>query len=205
MYRATLNALAQYGPRRTGVTHIARLARCNRSYLYRNWASPQTLIREATLTELRRLLDVACQPPGTLPPPPCLSVLVVVRAARLLREHPVVGAMARREPELAFAAVLNPNSIWHRTAWHWLCTHVTARIPRGAEQDMATLTVLTTALPYALTPLPDAADPAAWRASVARRVSLALHAGLGLPPACPDCTHGPDAGEPAPGVISPVS
>ncbi|MFF3908396.1 hypothetical protein ACFYZJ_20970 [Streptomyces sp. NPDC001848] len=191
VYRATLDALAQYGPRRVGVTHVARLARCNRSYLYRNWAGPQVLIRDATLAELQRLLHVAREVPGPLPPPRCLAVRVVVRAARLLREHPVVRTMALTAPELVHAAVLRPATVWHRTAWDWLHRHVTGYLPRGTTRDTVTLAVLATALPYALTPPPEVPDHAAEREAVDRRLSLALHACLGLPPACPDCADTP--------------
>ncbi|MFF4208610.1 hypothetical protein ACFYZE_04385 [Streptomyces sp. NPDC001796] len=191
VYRAPLAALAQYGPQRVGVTHNARLARCNRSYLYRNWAGPQVLIRDATLAELRRLLQVACEAPGPLPPPRCLAVRVVVRAARLLREHPATRAMALTAPDLVHEAVLRPTTIWHRTTWEWLRRHVTGHLPRGATPDAVTLAVLTTALPYALTPPPEVPDPAAERETVDRRLSLALHCCLGLPPACPDCAAPP--------------
>lgn len=191
VYRATLDALAQYGPRRVGVTHVARLARCNRSYLYRNWAGHQVLIRDATLAELRRLLQVACEAPGPLPPPRCLAVRVVVRAARLLREHPATRAMALTAPDLTHAAVLRPTTVWHRTACDWLRRHVTGHLPRGATQDTVTLAVLTTALPYALTPPSEDPDPTAEREAVDHRLSLALHSCLGLPPACPDCAPPP--------------
>ncbi|WP_146067829.1 TetR/AcrR family transcriptional regulator [Streptomyces sp. Ru72] len=191
VYRATLDALAQYGPQRVGVTHIARLARCNRSYLYRNWAGPQALIRDATLTELRRLLQVAREAPGPLPPPRCLAVRVMVRAARLVREHPATKAMALTAPDLMHTAVLSPTTLWHRTACDWLRRHVTGHLPRGATQDAVTLAVLTTALPYALTPPPEDRDPSGEREAVDHRLSLALHCCLGLPPACPDCADPP--------------
>ncbi len=190
VYRAALDALAQYGPRRVGMTHIARLARCNRAYLYRNWAGPQALIRNATLTELARLLDVARDVPDPLPPR-CLSVRIVVRAARLVREHPAARTMALSSPELVHAAALRPTTVWHRTAWSWLREHVTGHLPRGATQDTVTLAVLTIALPYALTPPPDSPDPAAERQAVDRRVSQALHPCLGLPPECLDCADPP--------------
>ncbi|MPY62378.1 TetR/AcrR family transcriptional regulator [Streptomyces spongiae] len=190
VYRATLDALAEYGPRRVGVTHIARRARCNRSYLYRHWSSTQALIRDATLAELRHVLDVARDVPGPLPPSHCLAPRVVVRAARLVREHPVVRTMAVTDPELTHAAVLRPTTVWHTAAWSWLCRHVTAHLPLGAAQDVATLAVLTTALPYALTPPPDSPDrsgPAAERASIDDRLGASLHLCLGLSAACPDC------------------
>lgn len=190
VYRATLDALAEHGPRRVGVTHIARLARCNRSRLYRNWRSTQALIRDATLAELKRVLDVARDVPGPLPPPRCLAVRVVVRAARLLREHPVIRTMAVTDPEFTHGAVLRPTTIWHATAWSWLGRHVTAHLPMGAAQDTVTLAVLTTALPYALTPPPDSpdrSDPDAERASLDDRLSLTLHRCLELPAPCPDC------------------
>ena len=186
VYRATLDALAVHGPRRVGVTHIARLADTNRPFFYRNWATPSVLLRDATLRELERLLHIAREVPDPPPQPQCQAVRRVVRAARLLREHPVVGAMARTEPALTYAAVLRPNTVWHQTAWHWLSEHVTGHLPRGTEQDTVTVAVLTTALPYALIPPEASPDPIAERASVDRRLSQAVHACLGLPPACPD-------------------
>ncbi|MEV6593627.1 TetR/AcrR family transcriptional regulator [Streptomyces acidicola] len=190
VYRAALDALAEHGPRRVGVTHIARRARCNRSYLYRNWRSTKALIRDATLAELKHVLDVALDVPDPPLPPRCLAVRVVVRAARLLREHPVVRTMAVTDPELTHGAVLRPTTVWHATAWSWLCRHVTAHLPMGAAQDAVTLAVLTTALPYALTPppeSPDRSDPDSERASIDDRLSLSLHLCLGLPATCPDC------------------
>jgi AcrR family transcriptional regulator len=188
VHRATVDALAQHGPRRTGVTHIARLAGTNRPYLYRNWPGPEALIREATLAELERVLHVAGLLPDPVPPAPCIPVHLVVRAARLLREHPVIGAMARTGPELAHAAVLRPDTVWHDTAWTWLYGKVTHHLPRGSAQDTATRAVFTTALPYALTPPPDSPDPLAERAAIDRALSLALHPCLGLPLDCRTCT-----------------
>lgn len=186
VYRAALDALAQHGPRRVGVTHIARLAVTNRPFVYRNWSSPQALLRTATLRELKRVLDVAHDAPGPSRPPLCQAVLIVVRAARLLREHPVVDTLARTEPALAHAAVLRPSTVWHDTAWQWLSTHVTGHLGRGRAQDTATLAVLTTALPYALTPpgLPADADE---RAAIDARLASALHLCLGAPAPCADC------------------
>ncbi|GAB2804384.1 hypothetical protein GCM10027073_41290 [Streptomyces chlorus] len=186
VYRAALDALAQYGPRRTGVTHIARLADTNRPFIYRNWPSAQALVRAATLRELERVLDVARDAPGPLPPPRCHAVRVVVRAARILREHPVVATMARTEPALTHTAVLRLSTVWHDTAWHWLSKHVTGHLPPGAAQDTATLAVLTTALPYALTPPGLPAVPAE-RAAVDERLSTALHLCLEASVPCPDC------------------
>ncbi|MEU6094529.1 hypothetical protein [Streptomyces sp. NPDC047079] len=188
VYRATLDALAQYGPRRAGVAHIARLADTNRTFIYRNWADPQALIRNATLGELKHLLQLARDVPGPLLPPGCLAIRVVLRATRLLREHPVVGAMARTEPTLAHTAVLRPTTVWHETAWQWLTEHVTGHLPRGPERNTATLAVLTTALPYAFTPPLEGPEDATEQASLYRRLSTSLHLCLGLPADCPDCT-----------------
>ncbi|MGW3493927.1 hypothetical protein [Streptomyces sp. NPDC001020] len=63
--------------------------------------------------------------------------------------------------------------------------------PRGPEQDTTTLAVLTTALPYALTPPPDSPDPTAERASIDRRLGASLHPCLGLPAGCELCTEPP--------------
>jgi AcrR family transcriptional regulator len=187
VYRAALAALAEHGPRRVGVTHIARLAGTNRTFVYRNWAGPQALLKDATLHELRHVLHKAREVPEQLPPTPCLAVRTVVRAAGLLREHPVVGAMARTDPALTYAAVLRPTTPWHQLAWRWLTEHVTGHLPRGVEQDTTTLAVLTTALPYALTPPQNPPDPVSERAAVDRRLGQALHACLGAPLNCPDC------------------
>ncbi|MFG1666355.1 TetR/AcrR family transcriptional regulator [Streptomyces sp. Y7] len=182
VYRATLEALAQYGPRRAGMTQIARLADTNRPFLYRNWASRDALIREATQLELRRLLFVAREVPDTVPPR-CRQAHFVVRAARLLREHPVVGTTARTAPELVHTAVLSPVSDWHTTAWLWLREHVTGHIKTPAERDSATLAVLTTALPYALTPSTNPPDPEE-RAAVDARLSTAVHLCLAVGTPC---------------------
>ncbi len=187
VYRATLDALALHGPRRVGVTHIARLADTNRQYIYRNWPSLDVLLRDATLQELKHLLYLAREVPSSQQPPPqCRPVLLAVRAARLLREHPVVAAMARTEPALTYAAVLRPHTVWHLTFQQWLGEHVTAHLPTATERHTATLAVLTTAMPYALVPPAESPDPAAERAAVDGRLSQALHACLGLPLACPD-------------------
>ncbi|MGH1554731.1 TetR/AcrR family transcriptional regulator [Streptomyces sp. L7] len=138
VHRATLDAMALRGPRRVGVTHIARLADSNRQFFYRNWASPQVLLREATLQELKRVLERALEVPSPLPPRECLGVRFVVRAARLLREHPVVAAMARTEPTMTYAAVLRTDTEWHGIARQWLTEHVTPHLPRGTEQDTVT-------------------------------------------------------------------
>jgi len=185
VYRATLDAMAMRGPRRVGVTHIARLADSNRQFFYRNWADPQVLLREATLQELKHVLQRALEVPSPLPPRECLGVRFVVRAARLLREHPVVAATARTEPAMTYAAVLRTDTEWHGTAWDWLTEHVTPHLPRGTERDTVTLAVLTTALPYALIP-PEEPPSEAERAAVDHRLSQALHACLGLPLTCPD-------------------
>jgi AcrR family transcriptional regulator len=182
VYRATLDALAQYGPRRAGMTQIARLADTNRPFLYRNWSGREALIREATRLELRRLLHVAREVSEPLPPR-CLQARFVVRAARLLREHPVIGTMARVDPELVHFAILRPVTDWHTTAWFWLREHVTGHITEEAERDRATLAVLTTALPYALTPATNSSDPEE-RATIDARLSTAVHACLAAPTPC---------------------
>lgn len=184
MYRATLDAMAMRGPRRVGVTHIARLADSNRQFFYRNWTSPQVLLREATLQELKRVLHLALEVPSPPPAPECLGVHFVARAARMLREHPVVAAMARTEPAMTYAAVLRTDTEWHGIAWQWLTEHVTPHLRGSAERDMVTLAVLTTALPYALIP-PEEPPSEAERAAVDSRLSQALHACIGLPPTCP--------------------
>ncbi len=185
VYRAALDALAQHGPGRAGVTHIARLAGTNRTFLYRNWASPQALFREATLHELGRLLYVAREVAAPLPPR-CLEARIVVRAARLVREHPVVRTMARTDPELVHAAILRSATEWHTLAWSWLREHVTGRLPGTVDRDHATLAVLTVALPYALTPPKDHSDPEE-RATIDARLSTAVHLCLAPSSPCTDC------------------
>ncbi|MEV6940736.1 TetR/AcrR family transcriptional regulator [Streptomyces sp. NPDC051172] len=187
VHRAVLDALAEHGPRRVGVTHIARLADTNRPFIYRNWRSPRALLEEATLHELRRVLHRAREVPGGPLSENCLAVRTVVRAAGLLRGHPVVRAMARTDPALTYAAVLHPTTAWHQLAWHWLSDHVTGHLPRGAEQDSVTLAVLTAALPYALVPSGNPQESAAENAAVDRRLGQVLHACLGVPLNCPAC------------------
>ncbi|WP_189325629.1 TetR/AcrR family transcriptional regulator [Streptomyces flaveus] len=185
VHRATLDALAQYGPRRAGMTQIARLAGTNRPYLYRNWASREALVREATRLELKHLLYLARETVDPLPPR-CLAVRFVVRAARLVREHPVVRTMARTDPDLVHASILRPATDWHSLAWAWLCDYVTGHLAAGAERDSTTLAVLTTAIPYALTPPADSSTPED-RAAIDARLSTAVHLCLGASLPCTDC------------------
>ncbi|NGO41916.1 hypothetical protein [Streptomyces ureilyticus] len=63
-------------------------AATSRQYLYRNWPDFQVLIQKACEAELDRLLDVASCTGGT-PPQTSRLPAQIVRAARLLREHPV--------------------------------------------------------------------------------------------------------------------
>jgi AcrR family transcriptional regulator len=179
VHRAALEALALYGPRRAGMAQIARLADTNRPFLYRNWASREALIREATEQELKRLLYLAreLRDPS---PSACPQAQIVVRAARLLREHPAVGTTARTDPQLVHAAILRPGTTWHTTAWFWLREHVTGHIADAAERDRATLAVLTTALPYALTPPADPSDLSE-RAAIDTRLSTAVQLCLSGP------------------------
>lgn len=188
VHRATLEALARFGPGRTGMTQIARLADTNRPFLYRNWIGREALIREATRFELRRLLYVAREVTEPLPPR-CLQARFVVRAARLLREHPVIGTMARTDPELVHSAILRPVTDFHTTAWFWLSEHVTGHITEAAERDRTTLAILTTALPYALTPptnptVPDERDTIDARLSTAVHLCLAAPAARAAPQPC---------------------
>lgn len=185
VHRAAVDALAEHGHRQAGVTHVARLADTNRQYLYRNWRSLDDLFREATLSELDHVLDRAHELPDPLPPRCCVPVHKVVRAARLVREHPVVATLARTAPEVTFAAVLRPTTPWHDLAWRWLFACVAPRLPKGTETEPRLLAVLTAALPYALAPGGESD-----RAAADRRLSLTLHAVLGLPVPCPDC-HAP--------------
>lgn len=184
VYRATLEALAQHGPRRAGMTQIARLADTNRPFLYRNWAGREALIEEATRLELKRLLFIAREVTGALPQP-CRQAQFVVRAARLLREHPVVATMARTDPELVRSAILRPVTDWHTTAILWLREHVTDHMTAAADRDGTALAVLTTALPYALTPPADPSDLSE-RAAIDTRLGRAIHLCLAASSPCPE-------------------
>ncbi|MGW3725320.1 hypothetical protein [Streptomyces sp. NPDC000851] len=109
-----------------------------------------------------------------------------MRAARLVREHPVVRTVARTDPELVHTAILRPVTDWHAMAWSWLHDHVTGHLTAAAERDSTTWAVLTMALPYALTPPPDSSDPGE-RAVIDARLSTAVHLCLGVSPPCTDC------------------
>ncbi|NUR00346.1 MAG: helix-turn-helix transcriptional regulator [Streptomyces sp.] len=180
--RATLEALAQYGPRRAGMTQIARLADTNRLFLYRNWAGREALVEQAVRLELRRLLHLAREVREPLPSP-CMEARIVVRAARLLREHPVVGTAARTDPELVHTAILRPATELHTTAWFWLSEHVTGHITEPAARERTTLAILTSALPYALTPPADPSDLSE-RAAIDDRLNTAVHLCLAAPSPC---------------------
>lgn len=185
VYRAVLATLAEHGPRRPPLAQVARLAATNRQYLYRNWPDFQVLIQKACEAELDRLLYVASDTGGTLPPP-CRVPAQIVRAARLLREHPVTHATARTSPDLLLTALTRPATALHTRALYWVQARLYESRP-GTDHSTMARTLFTVAAPFALVPPPS--DDPSDRELLNARLSTALHACLGLAPACSDCSH----------------
>ncbi|GGL06200.1 TetR/AcrR family transcriptional regulator [Streptomyces flaveus] len=185
VYRAVLATLAEHGPRRPPIAEIARRAATSRQYLYRNWPDFQVLIQKACKAELDRLLDVASCTGGTLPQP-CRLPAQLVRAARLLREHPVTRATARTSPDLLLTALTRPTTALHTRALYWVQAGLCISQP-SADHSTTARTLFTVTAPFALVPPPwdDPSD----RELLNTRLSTALHACLGLTPACSDCSH----------------
>jgi AcrR family transcriptional regulator len=195
MYRAVLDTMAEHGPRQPPIAQIARLAFTNRQFIYRNWPDLTVLFRDACADELDRLLSRAAEVPGTWDdplPPTCHVVAQVVRAARMLREHPVTLATARTSPDLCLTALAWPVTPFHTSALQWvrssLCT-----LYSGRELEALAEALFTVAAPFALVP-PTSSEPAE-RARLDGRLRSALHLCLTSSPACTDCTNRADHAE----------
>jgi len=179
VYRAVLATLAEHGPRRPPLAEVARRAATSRQYLYRNWPDFQVLIQKACEAELGRLLDVASCTGGTLPQPSRLPAQIV-RAARLLREHPVTRATARTSPDLLLTALTRPTTTLHTRALYWVQEGLYLWRPGRDHSDLAR-TLFTVTAPFALVPPPT--DDLSDRELLDTRLSTALHSCLGLDPA----------------------
>ncbi|GAA2625227.1 TetR/AcrR family transcriptional regulator [Streptomyces vastus] len=184
VYRAVLATLAEHGPHRPPLAEVARRAATNRQYLYRNWPDFQVLIREACEAELDRLLYVASDTGARLPPS-CRVPAQIVRAARLLREHPVTHATARTSPDLLLTALARPATALHTRALYWVQARLYEWRP-GTDHSTTARALFTVAAPFALVPPPS--DDPSDRERLNARLSTTLHACLGLTPACSDCS-----------------
>ncbi|MGW1025022.1 TetR/AcrR family transcriptional regulator [Streptomyces sp. NPDC002577] len=183
VYRAVLDTLADHGPRRAPLAQVARLAATNRQFLYRNWPSPEALFQDACAMELERLLYLAREVDDAMPPP-CLLVAQIVRATRLLREHPVTRATARTSPDLTLAALARRDTSLHHRALNWLLSRLEI-LYVGPDRKALAEALFTVAAPFALVP-PPSHEPTD-RASLDIRLSSALHCCLNIGPACANC------------------
>ncbi|MBA4864828.1 hypothetical protein H1V43_26465 [Streptomyces sp. PSKA54] len=183
VHRAVVDTMAMYGPRRVPLAHVARLAGTNRQFLYRNWPRTSNLVRQACEGELRRVLHAAAEV-GDPFPPLCLAVEQVVRAARLIREHPVTEAAARTAPDLLLKSLTGPATPLHTQALHWLYERLDVlRFHKDLESTGRL--ILTVAAPFALLPpTPKSRDE---RTRLDTRLRSALHACLSPAPPCTAC------------------
>ncbi|WP_329219576.1 hypothetical protein OG352_23615 [Streptomyces sp. NBC_01485] len=172
VYRAVLDTMAEHGPHRPPIAQIARLADTNRQFLYRNWPDQRVLILKACTAELDRLLQRASNAGYELSPP-CMLVAQIVRAARLVREHPVMVATARTNPDLLLSALTHPDTSLHLRALLWLQNRLYVRYPGMAEREPMSWTLLAMASPFALAPPPSHAPTD--RTVLDARLSLYLH------------------------------
>ena len=187
VYRAVLDTMAEHGPLQPPIAQIARLAFTNRQFLYRNWPNPKILFRDACAAELDRLLDRAAEVPGTWDeplPPTCHVIAQIVRAARLLREHPVTQTTARTSPDLCLAALTGPVTPFHGQALQWVRGRLYTLYP-GKDSDTLAEALFTVAAPFALIP-PTPPSPAE-RTRLDGQLRAALHSCLSTTPACTTC------------------
>jgi hypothetical protein len=188
VYRAVLDTMAEHGPRQPPIAQIARLAFTNRQFLYRNWPDPKILFRDACAAELDRLLHRAADVPGAGDdpmPPTCHVIAQIVRAARLLREHPVTQATARTSPDLCLAALAGPVTPFHVRALHWVQGRLCTLHSGGTDLETLAEALFTVAAPFAL--IPPASPSPAERARLDRQLRSALHSCLSTTPACTNC------------------
>ncbi|WP_306318443.1 MULTISPECIES: hypothetical protein [unclassified Streptomyces] len=155
VHRAVVTAMGDHGPLRVPRTEVARLAGTDRQFLLRNWPDRHKLHLAAVKGELQRLLRVAAELAdfSDMPPSACLAVRQIVRAARLVREHPVTAATARTEPGLLHAALLQAPGPLHNIALSWITGGPLVQQARETR-DFGALAQLmfAVALPFALTP-----------------------------------------------------
>lgn len=196
VYRAVLDTMAEHGARQPPIAQIARLALTNRQFLYRNWPKPENLFRDACAAELNRILSVAADTEATgtgdgPTPPSCHVIAQIVRAARLLREHPVTEATARTSPDLCLAALAGSATPLHLRALHWLRGRLYT-LHSGGDLEIMADALLTIATPFAL--IPPASPGPAERTRLDTQLCSALHSCLSSPPACTSCgTKNPPA------------
>ncbi|MFJ5305533.1 TetR/AcrR family transcriptional regulator [Streptomyces sp. NPDC088350] len=187
VYRAVLDTMAEHGPRQPPIAQIARLASTNRQFIYRNWPDPKVLFRDACMAELDSLLHRAAEVPGVGDdpmPPTCHVITQIVRAARLLREHPVTQAAARTSPDLCLAALTWPVTPFHERGLQWMRGRLFTLHP-GKDLETLAEALLTVTAPFALIP-PTSPGPAE-QARLDSRLHSALHSCLSTTPACTDC------------------
>ncbi|MCX3060767.1 hypothetical protein [Streptomyces beihaiensis] len=190
VHRAVLQVMAEYGPRRVPRVQVAERAGTDRQFLRRNWPDRARLHHDAVANELRRLLSVASELAdfSDNPTDACFSIRVIVRAARMVREHPVTRATARTAPDLLRSAFLHTDTGLHGVAWEWFQRLPVAR-RAPFDRDVLALTQLlfTVSLPYALTPddVPIAGEET--RKELDSRLDSALHMFLRRTPRCPAC------------------
>ncbi|WP_406382423.1 TetR/AcrR family transcriptional regulator [Streptomyces sp. NBC_01618] len=216
IYSAVVQSMAEHGPRKMNMALAARIAETDRQLLYRNWPDRQVLVREAAESELQRVLfvasDLLSEQEGV-----CQVAEMIVRAARMVREHPVTRTTARTDPDLLRNALLDMDTRLHGRARYWL----EGLFPEPLARTLPPMywlrdVLLTIAAPFALTPpeephtdsgpadsshadysRPDTSRPDTSRtntsrtntsrAALDRRLRVTLHVCLGAAPDCP-CT-----------------
>ncbi|MFE7106195.1 hypothetical protein ACFU98_12455 [Streptomyces sp. NPDC057575] len=184
VYSAVLQSMAEHGPRKMNLALVARLAETDRQLLYRNWPDRNVLVRECADHELQRVLFVA----GNLRSEQeglCRVAEKIVRAARMVREHPVTRATARTDPDLLRGALLSYDTRLHGRARHWLNDLFPWQLARSIPNlRLLSDVLLTVAAPFALTP-PEEPHTDSERSELDARLRITLHLCLGIAPDCP--------------------
>ncbi|MFJ2877842.1 hypothetical protein ACIPJN_11000 [Streptomyces sp. NPDC086796] len=184
IYSAVLQSVAEHGPRKMNLALAARLADTDRQLLYRNWPDRNALVRESVESELQRVLFIAsdlCSEQEGL----CRVAEKIVRAARMVREHPVTRATARTDPDLLRGALLGGDTQMHGWARYWL-VGLFPRPSAWTPQHLRLLPdiLLGVAAPFALTP-PEEPHTDSERSQLDTRLRITLHLCLGIAPDCP--------------------
>ncbi|MEU9617716.1 TetR/AcrR family transcriptional regulator [Streptomyces sp. NPDC098085] len=155
IYSAVVQSMAEHGPRKMNMALAARIAETDRQLLYRNWPDRHVLVREAAEGELQRVLFAA----GDLlseQEDVCQVIEKIVRAARMVREHPVTRTTARTDPDLLRSALLDMDTRLHGQARYWLESLFPEPLARTLPRMYWLRDVLLTiAAPFALTPPED--------------------------------------------------
>ena len=112
---AAARCFARYGIKRTSVQDVAQELRVNRTTVYRQVGTVESMVRLLTAREMHRLLaDLPRHATGPFGPEAAVELLA--RAVDFARAHPVVAKVIADEPELLGLSLADMPEVLRRCA-----------------------------------------------------------------------------------------